>query len=89
MIPVGIDGNSQEVPLYWAICQKEDYKNWRWFIHCLGSAYGGMLGPFTTSKDLVIMSDREKGLDIAVEETLPTATHSYCAQHIAANIRTK
>jgi hypothetical protein len=35
------------------------------------------------------MSDREKGLDIAVQERLPTATYSYCAQYIAANIQTK
>jgi hypothetical protein len=48
-----------------------------------------MLSLLATRKDLVIMSDREKGLDIAVEEMLPTATHSYCAQHIAANIQTK
>jgi hypothetical protein len=32
------------------------------------------------------MSDREKGLDIAVEEMVPTTTHSYCVQYIAANI---
>jgi hypothetical protein len=89
MIAVGIDGNNQVVPLCWAICQKEDYNNWRWFLRCLGSAHGGMRGPFATRKDLVIMSDREKGLDIAVQEMLPTATHSYCAQHIAANIQTK
>ena len=31
-----------------------------------------MRGPFATRKDLVIMSDREKGLDIAVQEILPT-----------------
>jgi hypothetical protein len=89
MIAVGIDGNNQVVPLCWAICQKEDCNNWRWFLRCLGSAYGGMRGPFATRKDLVIMSDREKSLDIAVQEMLPTATHSYCAQHIAANIPTK
>jgi hypothetical protein len=77
MIAVGIDGNNQVMPICWAICQKKDYKNWRWFLRCLGSAHGGMLGPFATRKDLVIMSDREKGLDIAVEEMLPTAT-PYC-----------
>ena len=35
------------------------------------------------------MSDREKGLEKAVEEALPRAAHSYCAQHIAANIQVK
>jgi transposase-like protein len=48
-----------------------------------------MRGLFVTRKDLVIMSDREKGLNITVKEMLSTATHSYCAQHIAANIQTK
>ena len=31
---VGIDGNNQVVPFCWAISQKEDYKNWRWFLQC-------------------------------------------------------
>jgi hypothetical protein len=89
MIGVGIDGNNQVVPLCWAICQKEDYNNWRWFLRCLRSAYGGMHGPLATRKDLVIMSDREKCLDIAVEEMLPSASHSHCEHHIAANIQAK
>jgi hypothetical protein len=37
-----------------------------------------MIGAFATRKDLVIMSNIEKGRDIALEEMLPTATHSYC-----------
>jgi hypothetical protein len=37
-----------------------------------------MIGAFATRNDLVIMGDIEKGLDIALEEMLPTATHSYC-----------
>ena len=35
------------------------------------------------------MSDREKGLEKAVEEALPRAAHSHCAQHIAANVQVK
>ena len=38
---------------------------------------------------LVIMSDREKGLEKAVQEALPQADHSHCAQHIASNVQAK
>jgi hypothetical protein len=89
LIAVGIDGNNHVVPLCWAICQKEDYKNWRWFLRCLRSAYGGMHGLLATRKDLVIMSNGAKCLDIAAEEVLPSVSHSHCAQHIVANIQTK
>jgi hypothetical protein len=62
--------------------RKVDFEDWL-------ERESGILGPFATRKDLVIMSDRDKGLDIAVEEMFPAATHSYCAQHIAANIQTE
>lgn len=35
------------------------------------------------------MSDREKGLEKAVQEALPQADHSPCAQHIASNVQAK
>ena len=38
---------------------------------------------------LVVMSDREKGLEKAVQEALPDADHSHCAQHIASNVQAK
>jgi hypothetical protein len=38
---------------------------------------------------LVIMSDREKGLEKGVQEALPQAAHSHCAQHIAYNVQAK
>jgi transposase-like protein len=33
------------------------------------------------------MSDRQKGIVAAVAEVLPDIQHSYCAQHIAANVQ--
>lgn len=29
---VTLDGNSQIVPLFWAVVPTEDYENWRWFL---------------------------------------------------------
>jgi hypothetical protein len=40
-------------------------------------------------ENLVLMSDREKGLAKAVDEILPNANHSHCCQHIAANIQSR
>ena len=55
-----------------------------WFLRRMRYAFG--------LKDyigLVIISDREKGLEKAVQEVLPAADHSYCAQHIASNVQAK
>jgi hypothetical protein len=38
-----------------------------------------MYSLLATRKDLVIMNDKEKGLDIAVEEMLLSTSYSYCA----------
>jgi hypothetical protein len=38
-----------------------------------------MYSLLATRKDLVIMSDKEKGLDIAVKEMLLSTSYSYCA----------
>ena len=35
---------------------------------------------------LVIISDRDKGLLRAVKEQVPTAAHSYCCKHLSANL---
>ena len=37
--------------------------------------------------NLVILSDREKGLCTAITEILPFAYHSYCVYHIEKNIK--
>jgi hypothetical protein len=37
-----------------------------------------MYGLLATKKHLVIMSDKEKRLDIAVEEMLLSTSYSYC-----------
>lgn len=39
--------------------------------------------------DLVVISDREKGLTQAVRETLPDCAHSYCIYHIEKNIKSR
>jgi transposase-like protein len=39
-----------------------------------------------THNDFVFMSNREKGLTLAVEQVFPNAKHSYCCQHIADNV---
>jgi hypothetical protein len=60
----------------------EDYDTWSSFLDCMCKAFPGIIHV----EDLVIMSDREKGLAKAVSDKLPRAKPSHCCQHIAANI---
>jgi MULE transposase domain/SWIM zinc finger len=90
-IAVGLDGNGQVVPLAWAIQQGEDYENWKRFFEDLRVTLDHTTRSYNllNDKEVVIMSDREKGLAKACQEVLPSIPHSYCCQHIAANIQSE
>ena len=57
-----LNGNNQIIPLSLAIVPTEDYKNWKWFLHQVVRYIS------LNEEDSVIMSDRRKGLVIAVDE---------------------
>jgi transposase-like protein len=60
-----------------------------WFLKHIREAFNTKYFEINQLEKLVIMSDREKGLAKAVDEVLPNAKHSYCCQHIAANIQSR
>ena len=84
IIAYGIDANNNGVPLAWALVPIEDEYWWTWFFEQLYIAL-----PNTRREGQIFMSDREKGIALALEEVYPLAFHGYCCQHIADNIQTK
>ena len=40
-------------------------------------------------RGVVVLSDREKGIDIALTELLPSASHSFCVYHIMKNVKSR
>ncbi|XP_057790898.1 uncharacterized protein LOC131008011 [Salvia miltiorrhiza] len=77
---VGKDATDQIVPIAWAIIGKENKVNWRWFLCWLKQEL-----ELDDGARLTVMSDMQKGLLDAVNNTLPNAEHRWCARHIYAN----
>ncbi|KAL3686690.1 hypothetical protein R1sor_012999 [Riccia sorocarpa] len=80
-IATAVDGNSQVVPLAYAVAPTENYENWRWFIQNLMASIEGL-----ESRNVIIVSDRQKGLEKAVAEVLPRNFHMHCAHHLKMNV---
>jgi transposase-like protein len=83
IIVVGIDANNNGVPVAWALVPIEDEYWWTWFFEQLYIAM-----PNSRRRGQIFMSDREKGIPLALEKVYPLATHAYCCQHIADNVQT-
>ncbi|XP_059428510.1 uncharacterized protein LOC132162269 [Corylus avellana] len=82
---IGKDGNDDMFPIAIAVAEAETRDSWQWFIAILlEDLYGpdGGLG-------WTIMSDRQKGLGIAVKAVLPHAEHCFCVRHLHANLKAK
>jgi hypothetical protein len=79
-----IDGMGQIIPLAWGTALIENAANWNWFARNLKEALGTMADvPFT------VFSDREKGIETALESHFPRSHHNYCFKHIEKNIITR
>ncbi|KAH9150167.1 hypothetical protein LEN26_004105, partial [Aphanomyces euteiches] len=74
------DPNNHLLVLGIAIVPVENYDNWQWFMRHLQVA--GIL-----DGDVVILSDRDKGLKKACKDVCPQLSHRFCLRHIVANIR--
>ena len=74
-----IDGNGQIVPIAMAHVPIENGENWRWFLALLSRSLS------LAQREVVVMSDREKGLVGVVKEAVPNCYPSYCVRHIVKN----
>ncbi|XP_057775297.1 uncharacterized protein LOC130994270 [Salvia miltiorrhiza] len=68
---VGKDGNEGIVPIAWAVVNKENKNNWRWFMNWL--------------KQGLELGEGDEGLMEAIKEITPQTEHRWCARHIYAN----
>ncbi|XP_069153126.1 uncharacterized protein [Solanum lycopersicum] len=80
LIAVAKDGNNQMLPLAWAVFENENTITWSWFISLLKKDLR-----LADGTSFTIMSDMQKGLDIAIKELLPACEERRCARHILAN----
>ncbi|XP_049365488.1 uncharacterized protein LOC125830339 [Solanum verrucosum] len=80
LIAVAKDGNNQMLPLAWAVVENENTNSWSWFISLLQEDLG--LGDGT---NFTIMSNMQKGLNLAIKKLLPACEERRCARHILAN----
>ena len=78
---VGRDANNQLYPVAWAVVQVENTDNWVWFIAKLKADLG-----IGDGEGFTLISDRQKGLLIAVDQELPKIEHRMCARHIYGNL---
>ncbi|XP_048608921.1 uncharacterized protein LOC125584471 [Brassica napus] len=79
---VGRDADNRMYPIAWAVVKGENKDTWGWFVKKLKADLD--LG---NGEQLTIISDKQKGLVIAIEAELPNAEHRMCARHIYANWR--
>nr|XP_025884588.1 uncharacterized protein LOC101247704 [Solanum lycopersicum] len=80
LVAVGKNGNNQMYLIAWVVVDQETKHSWSWFLSYLIEDL--QLGD---GNDITIMSDMQKGLEVAVEVLLPNAERRMCARHIWAN----
>ncbi len=81
---VTLDGNNQALPLAWGIVPRECEEHWSWFLAHLRRVFPSMSSP-----GIVIISNRDKGLEGAGAANFPLAQHLHCCQHLADNVQTR
>ncbi|XP_076905297.1 uncharacterized protein LOC143561018 [Bidens hawaiensis] len=75
-----VDSNSSIFPVAYGVLESENKNSWIWFLELLKKAIG-------TLNRLVISSDRQKGLDIAITQVYPMAEHREYVRHIYSNFK--
>ena len=80
----GVTGEKHNFPLAIGIAPTENEDNWRWFLENLVKAI-----PAIDSPNVVITSDRDKGLKAALKEATPLATKCICLEHLKRNVQAK
>ncbi|XP_035845425.1 uncharacterized protein LOC110893254 [Helianthus annuus] len=75
-----VDGNNSIFPVAYGVLESENKNSWIWFLELLKKAIG-------TPNGLVISSDMQKGLDIAITQVYPNVEHRECIRHLFSNFK--
>ncbi|XP_020245229.1 uncharacterized protein LOC109823366 [Asparagus officinalis] len=82
-----LNGDGGMFPVALCICGTENESNWEWFLECIRDVLYNSDDPYTPNDELVIISDRDKGLQNSVKNCFPCSYHSYCIRHLMANYK--
>ena len=85
LVMTALDGNGQIFPIALGVAESENTATWTWFISLLKTA----LHIQDDGQGLVFLSDREKGIEAALDDVLPRAAHAYCVFHIEKNVKSR
>ncbi|PKI69589.1 hypothetical protein CRG98_010002 [Punica granatum] len=80
LFAVSQDGNNSFYVIAYGIVNVENKENWIWFLENLVNDLGDPV-----EKGFTFISDKQKGLDSALELVCHGAPHRYCCRHIFAN----
>ncbi|XP_021755188.1 uncharacterized protein LOC110720458 [Chenopodium quinoa] len=81
---VATDGNNELYPFAWAIVPVEDGEYWKFFICHLKN----ILKDCNRGNEWCIISDRQKGIDLALTELWPEVGRRYCCKQLVKNWKT-
>jgi hypothetical protein len=81
LIAYSIDANDEILLLAWALVPIENKRWWIWFCNLLSKWF-----PALQLENSVFMSDREKGLDKALQQVFPRGLSSFCCKYIEGNL---
>ncbi|KAK9067649.1 hypothetical protein SSX86_011760 [Deinandra increscens subsp. villosa] len=75
-----VDGNNSIFPVAYGVLESENKNSWIWFLELLKKAIGAPNG-------LVISSDMQKGLEVAITQVYPASEHRECVRHLYSNFK--
>ncbi|CAH1415299.1 unnamed protein product [Lactuca virosa] len=76
----GIDGTNSIFPIAYYVLESENTQLWTWFLDSLKKAIG-------TPNGLIISSDMQKGLEVAMMNVYPNVEHRECIRHLYRNFK--
>ncbi|KAL4562019.1 hypothetical protein LXL04_034207 [Taraxacum kok-saghyz] len=76
----GIDGNNSIFLVAYAVLESENTQSWTWFLETLRKSIGMPDG-------LVMSSDMQKGLEVAMMNVYPNIEHRECIRHLSSNFK--
>ncbi|XP_019199642.1 PREDICTED: uncharacterized protein LOC109193258 [Ipomoea nil] len=78
---IGLDGDNCIFPIAFAVVEGELKESWTWFLKLLDNDLNIGSNPHAWT----IISDKQKGLLLAIEELFTGLEHRFCVRHMHAN----